>query len=121
MMNTIQSINGAELPISPTTDGYTVTVYDIDSENSNRSAETGVLIRYIIRKDTYKIELAFRGSAENIRSLRDMISTSSLTVVFWDIDRWVTKNMYCSDRSQKLLPVPNCNGWYDFSFSLVEY
>ena len=42
-MNTIQSINGAELPISPTTDGYTVTVYDIDSENSNRSAETGLI------------------------------------------------------------------------------
>lgn len=27
-MNTIQSINGAELPISPTTDGYTVTVWE---------------------------------------------------------------------------------------------
>ena len=64
-----------------------------------------MLIRYIIRKDTYKIELAFRGSAENIRFLRDMISASSLMVVFWDIDRRVTKNMYCSDRPQKLLSV----------------
>lgn len=120
-MNTIDTINGVALPIQPNVDGYNVTTSDLDSDSSGRSTETGILLRYIIRQGIYKIELSFRGKSTDIRTIKDMVSSSSLSVKFWDIDRWITKTMYCSDRSQKLLPVPDSNGWYDFSFSLIEY
>lgn len=121
-MNTIKSINGVALPIQPKSDGgYTVICSDLDSDSTGRSAETGTLLRYVIRKDVYRIELAFRGKGSDIRTIRDMVSKDTLTVEFWDLDRWITKTMYKSDRSEKLLAVPLQNGWYDFSFRLIEY
>lgn len=121
-MNTIQTINSIPLPRQPLSpNGYSVTTYDIDSDSSGRSAETGKLMRYIIRRGVYKIALSFRGPAADIRSIRQLVSSSKLIVVFWDIDRWVTAEMYVSDRSLKLLPVPDQTGWYDLSFNLIEY
>jgi hypothetical protein len=121
-MNTIQSINGTSLPRAPQSpNGYSVTTSDLDSDSSGRSAETGKLIRYTIRKGIYKIALSFRGPAADIRAIRDIIAPNSLTVVFWDIDRWQTATMYVSDRSTKLLPVPGQSGWFDLSFNLIEY
>ena len=121
-MNTIQTINGQALPRPPLSpNGYVVTTSDLDSDSSGRSAETGVLIRYIIRQGVYKISLAFRGPASDMRAIRDLVSAASLTVVFWDIDRWKTATMYVSDRSLKMLPVPDQSGWYDLSFNLIEY
>lgn len=121
MMNTIGSINGTALPLQPQNGGYSVTTSDLDSDSSGRSAETGKLLRYVIRQGIYKIELSFRGQASDIRAIKDMIAPARLSVKFWDIDRWVTADMYVGDRSQKLLPVYNCEGWYDFSFNLIEY
>lgn len=121
-MNTIQTINGQALPRQPSSpNGYSVTVSDLDSSSSGRSAETGVLLRYTIRQGVYKISLSFRGPAADIRAIRELIAPASLTVVFWDIDRWQTAAMYVSDRSTKMLPVPELNGWYDLSFNLIEY
>lgn len=121
MMNTIESINGAILPIQPQHGGYNVITSDLDSESSGRSAETGMLLRYVIRQGVYKIELSFRGKAADIRAIKDMIAPARLSVKFWDIDRWVTTDMYVGDRSQKLLPVIGQEGWYDLSFNLIEY
>ena len=121
-MNTIESINGTALPIAPKADsGYNVTTQDLDSESSGRSAETGVLLRYPIRQGVYKIALAFRGRNTDIRKIKDLIAPVRLTVKFYDLDRWVTKDMYVGDRTQKLLPVVGQEGWSDFSFNLIEY
>lgn len=120
-MNTISSIDGVALPIQPQHNGYNVTTSDLDGDSTGRSAETGVLLRYVIRKGVYKIELSFRGTASNIRKIKDMIAPTRLSVTFWDIDKWVTADMYVGDRTQKLLPVIGQENMYDFSFSLVEY
>ena len=121
-MNTIQTINGTALPCAPVTpNGYSVTTSDLDSSASGRSAETGVLMRYVIRKNVHKISLSFRGPAADIRAIRELVSPTRLTVVFWDLTEWKTAYMYVSDRSVKLLPVPGQTGWYDLSFNLIEY
>lgn len=119
MSNTIQSIDGSELPISPT--GYDVTVQDIDSDSTGRSAETGELIRHVIRKGVYKIDLKFCGLACYIKAIRNLVNKISFSVVFWDLDNWQTATMYVSDRSVSLMPTPYQEGFYELSFSLVEY
>ncbi len=119
MSNTIQSIDGQELPISPTE--YNVTVQDIDSDSTGRSAETGDLIRHVIRQGVYKIDMEFRGRSSDIRMIRNLVSKIKFTVVFWDIDEWHTAEMYVSDRSMNMLATPYIDGYYDLSFSLVEY
>lgn len=120
-MNTIESINSVTLPIQPQHGGYNVTTSDLDSDSSGRSAETGVLLRYVVRQGIYKIDLSFRGTSSNIRKIKDMIAPTRLSVKFWDIDKWVTADMYVGDRTQKLLPVISEEDMYDFSFSLIEY
>ncbi|MDE5946344.1 MAG: hypothetical protein K2G63_03410 [Oscillospiraceae bacterium] len=119
MSNTIQSIAGHELPIAPT--GYNVTVQDIDSDSTGRSAETGELIRYVIRQGVYKIDVEFRGHSSDIKFIRNLVSGIQFRVIFWDIDEWHTALMYVSDRSMSMLPTPYIDGYYDLSFSLVEY
>lgn len=119
LSNTIQSIDGSELPISPT--GYDVTVQDIDSDSTGRSAETGELIRHVIRKGVYKIDLKFCGLACHIKAIRNLVNKISFSVVFWDLDNWQTATMYVSDRSVSLMPTPYQEGFYELSFSLVEY
>lgn len=121
-MNTIQTINGTALPCDPVTpNGYSVTTSDLDSSASGRSAETGKMMRYVIRQNVYKISLSFRSTAANIAAVRSLVSAARLTVVFWDLTEWKTAYMYVSDRSVKLLPVPGQTGWYDLSFNLIEY
>lgn len=119
MSDTIQSIDGQELPIAPT--GYDVTIQDIDSDSTGRSAETGELIRHVIRQGVYKIDLKFSGHAYDIKAIRNLVSGISFSVVFWDLDEWHTATMYVSDRSMTLLHTPYKDGFYDLSFSLVEY
>ena len=121
-MNTIQTIDGVALPCAPVTpNGYTVVTSDLDSDATGRSAETGVLMRYVIRKNIHKISLSFRTTAANASTIRGMVSPNKITVVFWDLTDWATAYMYVSDRSVKLLPVPGQAGWYDLSFNLIEY
>lgn len=121
-MNTIQSINGTALPIDPIiNNGFSVTTSDLDSEASGRSAETGILLRYVVRSGVYKISLSFRGQASDIAAVRTLVSPALLHVVFWDLTEWKEADMYVSDRSVKLLPVVGQNGWYDLSFNLIEY
>lgn len=119
MSNTIQSIDGQELPLSPVS--YNPTVQDIDGESTGRSAETGVLIRHVVRQNVHKIDVSFRGKASAIKTIRNLVSKSKFTVVFWDLDEWISAEMYVSDRSMTLHPTPFIEGFYDLTFSLIEY
>ena len=110
-------INGTSFPIAPIT--YEIGRADLDSEDSGRSAETGVMIRYPIRKGVFKIELTFRGTAAQIKSIENLVVPTSFSVTFPYLgDTW-TKTMYAGDRAAA--KVRTRDDWWDFSVNLIEY
>lgn len=123
-MIAIKSVNNAEPVIEP--DTFNVSTFDLYSDSTGRTAETGHMISQLIRSNIYKIELVYTGSAEQIRQIRELykISTSKLilNVEFLDLDTYITKTMYPSDRTQTALRcTENGKGRYSLSFSLTEY
>ena len=120
-MNTIRSIGGVPLPAEPLSDGFNVSVFDIDSDASGRSSETGELLRYPIREGVHKISLKFRCKGSAARAILDMVSPQRFSVTFWDMDGWLTLPMYVGDRSRKLIHSTDGSEWYDLSFDLIEY
>lgn len=100
----IKTINGTNMAskLQPTKDGYTVTKADLYSDATNRSAETGVLIPYLIRRDVYTIELEYIGTAAEIHEIDQIIAPTGgvrqYSVEFLDDSTYITKTMYPSDR-----------------------
>lgn len=123
-MIAIKSVNGKAPKIEP--DTYDVSLFDLYSDSTGRSAETGEMIAHLIRSDIYKIELTYTGSASQIREIREIYSLSksrmSLSVEFLDLDEYVTKTMYTGDRMQNTLRYTKLgDGRFSLSFSLTEY
>ncbi|MDE6424605.1 MAG: hypothetical protein K2K89_00450 [Ruminococcus sp.] len=100
---------------------YSIQKSDLYSDATGRSAETGILLAYLIRKDIYTIKLEYYGNDEEIASLENMIDNSFLKVTFLDGGQYVTKNMYPSDREKTAEIIRNRKGIYHLSFSLIEY
>lgn len=80
-----------------------------------------MLLRYVIRKNVHKLSLSFRGRETDIQEIKSLISSTRLTVKFYDAEGLITADMYVGDRSSEPLPVIGQEGWYDFSFDLIEY
>lgn len=123
-MIAIKSVNGKEPLIEP--DVFDVSTFDLYSDSTGRTSETGEMIAHLIRSDIYKIELTYTGSASQIRAIRDLYSISgkkiSLTVEFLDLDTYITKTMYAGDRTQSTLRYTKLgDGRFSLSFSLTEY
>lgn len=123
-MIAIKSVNGKAPKIEP--DTFDVSLFDLYSDSTGRSAETGEMIAHLIRSDIYKIELTYTGSASQIREIREIYSLSksrmSLSVKFLDLDEYVTKTMYTGDRTQNTLRYTKLgDGRFSLSFSLTEY
>lgn len=111
----IKSINGETLAVQPLSDGFSVTRSDLISDGSGRSAETGRAIRYPVRLGAYKLSLKFKGSAEAIASVNELVSAFEQEVEFLDGTEYVTANMYPGDRSIK------SNGFTsELSVNLIE-
>lgn len=122
-MIAIKSVNGQTPPIEP--DTFDVSLFDLYSDSTGRSSETGEMITHLIRSDVYKIDLSYSGTASQIRAIREIFSLSSslsLSVEFLDLDEYVKKTMYAGDRTQTTLRYTNTgNGRFTLSFSLTEY
>lgn len=100
-MLAIKTINGVQPAVQPLRDGYSVIRSDLLSDGSGRSAETGKALRYPVRLGTYKLTLKFKGAAEDIAQVNDLVSAFEQTVVFLDGTEYVTKTMYPGDRNLK--------------------
>lgn len=117
-MKAIKLINGLSPPIEPLS--FTITKSDIYSESTGRSAETGALIQYPIRFGVYSLALEYQGSDAEIAAIENLISGSSMTVVFLDNGTYLTKNMYPSDRNNVTEKIINGIGRHRLSFKLIE-
>ena len=120
----IQKIVNGTTTFEPVIEPYSYSIQksDLYSDATGRSAETGVLLSYLIRKNIYTIKLEYYGNDEEIASIESMINNSFLKVTFFDGTQRVTKNMYPSDREKTAEIVDrNRHGMYSLSFSLIEY
>nr|DAM48012.1 MAG TPA: hypothetical protein [Caudoviricetes sp.] len=120
----IKSIKNGEIEFNPVIEpvSYSVKKADIYSDSTGRSAETGVLIAYLIRKNVYTIQLEYYGNDSQISKIETMINSAVLDVTFWDNGNYVTKTMYPSDREKTVNSLTSSrNGRYTLSFSLIEY
>lgn len=114
-MLAIESIDEEPLAIQPLRDGYSVITSDLLADGSGRSAETGEAIRYLIRKDTFKLNLKFKGYSEEIAQIVPVLSRFEQTVKFRYAGEVYTVKMYPGDRTL------NDNGLTaEFSVNLIQ-
>lgn len=122
----IKTINGTNMAakLQPAKEGYSVQKSDLYSDSTTRSAETGVLIPYLIRRDVYTIELHYVGTAAEIHEIEQIIAptggTRQYQVEFLDDTSYVTKTMYPSDRQKPVEVIIDGVPKMSLSFSLVE-
>lgn len=98
-MLAIESINNTTLAVQPLSDGYSVTCSDLLADGSGRSAETGAVMRYPIRRNVYKINLKFKGKSADIAQVNALVSEFTQTVKFLHAGEYHTANFYPSDRN----------------------
>lgn len=122
-MVVIKTVNGVAPVKEP--DIFNVSTFDLYSDSTGRTSETGKMIPYLIRANIYKIELEYTGSASEIRAIRNLFQISakntSLSVEFLDLDEYITKEMYPGDRVQSTTRISQNDGRYSISFSLTEF
>lgn len=117
-----QIINGKEVfkpDIEPS--AYSIQKSDLYSDSTGRSAETGVLLAYPVRRNIYTIQLEYYGDDKEIDYIENMIDNSSLEVTFLDNDSYITRKMYPSDREKVTEIIRNGKGRHSLSFSLIQY
>ena len=125
MATIIQSLNGEDPVLEPTR--YNINKSDLYSDQSGRSAESGDMILYAIKKDVYSLELEFVGTAAQIQTIIGLLAIGSIPVTFLDETStennsesdYVTRNMYVSDRKLEMLGTPNSRK-HRLSFNLIE-
>ena len=103
---------------------YSVTLQDIDSENTRRT-ETGVLTRDRVRAGVYKIQVKWKVSKAQLKTITDALTPAKFSVTFFDPTTSTnpTRSMYCGDRDANLVlnkVSPGDSRW-ELSTSLIEY
>ena len=83
-MLAIRKIDGVQPAVQPLRDGYQVLRSDLLSDGSGRSAETGKAIRHMIRPNTFKLILKFKGPSDAIKQVETLVSQNSYEVEFLD-------------------------------------
>lgn len=122
----IKTINGTNMAakLQPAKEGYSVLKSDLYSDSTNRSAETGVMIPYLIRTDVYSIELNYIGTAAEIHEIEQIIAptggTRQYQVEFLDDTSYVTRTMYPSDRQKPVEVIIDGVPKMSLTFSLIE-
>ena len=117
----VLKINGVEPSLKPLKNGYRITKSDIYSDSTGRSAETGHLLAYPVRKNIHTIELEFLGTDSEIAEIENLIDDTSLSVTFLDNGTEKTCTMYPSDRVKSVEVIQNGIARQRLSFSLIEY
>lgn len=115
----ITEINGEILPFAPIK--MTISKSDLYSDSTQRSAETGHLLSYLIRQNIYTLELEFLLDTAQTKVLENLINDTNLRVSFYEEDggKKEIKNMYPSDRTKEIVGTKDCQK-YRISFSLIE-
>jgi len=109
----------------PTPAQYSVSLQDIDSENTRRT-ESGKLVRDRVRQGVYKIEVTWQVEHSKIKTITDALKPAKFSVTFFDptTNSYPTRSMYCGDRSGGLkyynAKSPDESLW-ELSTSLIEY
>lgn len=117
-MSTVITINNVSTLIEPIKMG--IIKSDLYSDSSTRSAETGDLNLYPIRKNVYSLAMEFVGTATEIAAVETAIGSSAeFLVSFKDMDTTVSRYMYASDRAKDPLGTPTSRK-YKLSFNLIE-
>lgn len=103
---------------------YSVTLQDIDSENTRRT-EAGVLTRDRVRAGVYKIQAKWKVSKAQLKIITDALAPAKFNVTFFDPTTSTnpTRSMYCGDRDANLVlnkASPDDSRW-ELSVSLIEY
>lgn len=83
-MLAIRTIGGVQPAVQPLRDGYQVIKSDLVSDSSGRTVETGQALRYMIRPNTYKLNLKFKGTVAEIKQVEALVSQYSYEVEFFD-------------------------------------
>lgn len=115
----ITAINGEILPFAPIK--MTIKKSDLYSDSSKRSAETGRLMLYPIRKNIYTLELEFlldSGQTEFLENTLEILGTK-IIVQFDENGTKKSLETYLSDRTKELQGTENSRK-YRISFSLTE-
>lgn len=114
------SINGSDLPL-PLADGYSVSLSDLDSENTNRG-EDGVMFRERIRAGVYKVAYQAQVETSELEQILSLISSDKFTVSFY-FGRMVTATMYAGDKSINLVScdLEKDTSYWSVSFNLIEF
>lgn len=123
MATIILSLNGGDPVLEPTK--YGINKSDLYSDSSGRSAESGDMILYAIRKDVYSLELEFIGTPSEINTIIGLLPIGDFSVTFLDETNtesqsdYVTRRMYASDRKIEMLGAPGARK-ERLSFNLIE-
>ena len=105
---------------------YTVSLQDIDSENTRRT-ETGLLTRDRVRGGVYKIQATWKVTKTQLKTITDAIAPAKFSVSFFDptTSSNPTKDMYSGDRIGNLILLKDTGSssesLWELSASLIEY
>lgn len=108
----------------PLPSDYKVTRADIDSDSTHRT-EAGYLKRDRVRSGVYNVDVSWRVSGAQYKTITDALSPASFSVTFFDPNSATTKTctMYASDRTGQLVNYLGTGktAMWDLSVTLVEY
>ena len=101
---------------------YSVTLQDIDSENTRRT-EAGILTRDRVRAGVYKIQATWKVNKTDLKKITDAVSPAKFSVTFFDPTTSTnpTRPMYVSDRTARLLHLESGQSLWELTLSLIEY
>lgn len=118
-MHGITAINHVKLPFSPIR--LSISKSDLYSDSTKRSAETGRLLLYLIRKNIYTLEVEYLLNTEQKKFLESLIEGAGATLFVQFDENGETRSldMYLSDRSIEVKGTENSRK-YSMSFSLIQ-
>lgn len=120
----ILTVNGISMEnkLQPAKNGYNLTKSDLYADSSGRSAETGTMLPYLIRKDVHSIELTYVGTAAQIAEIEGIFAGTlrQYTVTFLDNDQYISAVMYPSDRTKSTEVIIQGVPYMQMTVSLVE-
>ena len=101
---------------------YSVTLQDIDSENTRRT-EAGVLTRDRVRAGVYKIQATWKVNKTGLKKITDAVSPAKFSVTFFDPTTSTnpTRPMYVGDRTARLIHLESGQSFWELTLSLIEY
>jgi hypothetical protein len=101
---------------------YSVTLQDIDSENTRRT-EAGILTRDRVRAGVYKIQATWKVNKSELIIITDAVKPAQFAVTFFDPTTSTnpTRPMYVGDRMARLIHLESGQSLWELSLSLIEY